>query len=326
MSAKRSSVLPISVADADDLSERLSWCSGNVRVKPLSGSGFIESATILFELPELLYIESQFLCDLEMEFAGDPGRVNVYLPVSGFLETTSNCQIIVSDETKGTIENGRGLKKHVFRSGRHHRILAMNRDRLIQNLSAHIDRPIVDTLHFDPVFDIEAIPGALMNALALAFHQGCVASDLISRSPILAANLSEAVTEVLLAYMPHNYSHCYREPAPSGASWQAKHAINYMQANAGKPLTVHEIANACGVSVRTLYTTFSQQLGTSPKLYLRSLRLSGARRDILEEGSTRSIAAIARRWGFLSLSLFARQYRLAYGELPLQSRKGIRDT
>ncbi|MFI5838014.1 AraC family transcriptional regulator [Micromonospora sp. NPDC051300] len=78
------------------------------------------------------------------------------------------------------------------------------------------------------------------------------------------------------------------------------------------------------VTPRALQTAFRRHLGITPTAYLRRVRLDRAHRDLTAarraEGDT--VAAIARRWGYLHTGRFAADYRAAYGRPPGDTLRG----
>jgi AraC family ethanolamine operon transcriptional activator len=107
-------------------------------------------------------------------------------------------------------------------------------------------------------------------------------------------------------------------PAPAAARHAALgRALEFVEANARRPLTVRDLCIAISGSERTLRRAFEERFGVSPKTYLRSRRLAGVRRDLTEsEPGARSVHEIAGHWGFWHMGQFARDYRLQFGELP----------
>jgi transcriptional regulator GlxA family with amidase domain len=99
--------------------------------------------------------------------------------------------------------------------------------------------------------------------------------------------------------------------------------IEFMERNAGAPLSPHTLARAGYMSVRTLHTTFHNELGTSAMAYLRAIRLDGVRSELLRVGPRRRVTEVAMRWGFSHPSRFAQQYRDRFGELPSQTLRRL---
>jgi AraC-like DNA-binding protein len=69
-------------------------------------------------------------------------------------------------------------------------------------------------------------------------------------------------------------------------------AVDFIQANLQLSLSLEQIAEASGISRRTLYNLFEEDLGSSPAEYIRRQRSQMANRLLLEQPKmTRSQAA-----------------------------------
>ena len=72
-----------------------------------------------------------------------------------------------------------------------------------------------------------------------------------------------------------------------------------------------------GVSERTLYNGFRIWRATSPKSYLKAVRLDRVRTELLGlKAKSRSVSEIARETGFRHMGNFARDYGKRFGERP----------
>jgi transcriptional regulator GlxA family with amidase domain len=103
---------------------------------------------------------------------------------------------------------------------------------------------------------------------------------------------------------------------------RASSLASYMEANWDRPLTVEDVAAACGVSARSVFLQFRRTHGMSPMGWLRQLRLEKARR-LLMDGEA-SVISVGLRCGFSSLGHFAQRYRERFGELPSATRSNAR--
>lgn len=96
-----------------------------------------------------------------------------------------------------------------------------------------------------------------------------------------------------------------------------RRAIQYLRRNLDRPITMRELADHCGVSERSLQVGFRRSKNATPMEYLRLLRLQGARDSLLRAPQQPgAVTAIALRHGFAHLSMFSREYRREFGELP----------
>ena len=84
------------------------------------------------------------------------------------------------------------------------------------------------------------------------------------------------------------------------------------------PLQVQDLCRELHISRRTLQASFRAVLGISPLWYLRTLRLDGARRQLLGGCSVKDVA---ERWGFWHWSRFSHDYQRLFGELPSSTLK-----
>ncbi|UJP10207.1 AraC family transcriptional regulator [Microbacterium sp. KUDC0406] len=132
---------------------------------------------------------------------------------------------------------------------------------------------------------------------------------------ILAGIRRQALWLVLTAF-PTTFRAALERPAQTRSAPAAvRRALDYIDENAHRPITVDDIAAAVHMSTRGLQYAFRRALDATPAECLRNARLEGAHRELLD-GAADPIAVIARRWGFAHPSRFAAAYRTAYGVLP----------
>lgn len=97
--------------------------------------------------------------------------------------------------------------------------------------------------------------------------------------------------------------------------------LEYVELHLTEPdLCPEGIARAHHISVRYLHKLFKDEGATVSRWILRR-RLEECRRDLRRHGrGSRTIAAVAGRWGFLSATHFSRVFRAAYGMSPREWR------
>ncbi|WP_181707341.1 helix-turn-helix domain-containing protein [Chthonobacter rhizosphaerae] len=99
-------------------------------------------------------------------------------------------------------------------------------------------------------------------------------------------------------------------------------ARDVAEAEAGDGLTVADLAARTGVPPDVLRDAFMRTVGVGPGTWLRSRRLDGARRDLLEAGRTGArVTDIAAKWGFWHFGRFAASYAAYYGEPPSRTAR-----
>ncbi|PHQ16891.1 helix-turn-helix domain-containing protein [Marinobacter profundi] len=99
----------------------------------------------------------------------------------------------------------------------------------------------------------------------------------------------------------------------------AKRAESYMRERTEEPVSIDDLCIAMHVSRRYLEYAFADAFGTSPSRYLRLMRLNQVRSRLTASGGQTTVTNEALRLGFSHLSLFATQYKNAFGECPSQT-------
>lgn len=158
-----------------------------------------------------------------------------------------------------------------------------------------------------------AIHALLLNELALADSgQGSHASR---------ALVQELVMGSLLLTHPSNYSTQLRADRGGAGPRYVRRAMEYASARLDHPLTVAELAEAAGVSVRALQQGFRQAIGCSPLSWLRDRRLERARDELraAQPGDGTLVTDVALRWGFSHFGRFAQLYARRFGERPSET-------
>jgi transcriptional regulator GlxA family with amidase domain len=84
-------------------------------------------------------------------------------------------------------------------------------------------------------------------------------------------------------------------------------------------LPTSAIARRIGLSARSLETMFSRAVGETPGAYALRLRLSAARRLVLDTAAP--MAVIAARCGFSSAAAFSRAFARTFSRPPTALRK-----
>lgn len=133
----------------------------------------------------------------------------------------------------------------------------------------------------------------------------------------------EFMLSLLLDLAPHNYSDEIKGPHPLAAPRTLREAERLMR-EADGVASVHEIAAAVAVSVRSLEAGFREWKQETPVAFMRRLRLAAAREQLSNPGAKTTVADVALSCGFLHLSRFAQYYRAAFDEHPSETLRSAR--
>jgi AraC-like DNA-binding protein len=140
-----------------------------------------------------------------------------------------------------------------------------------------------------------------------------------SAQPLIIGTAARHLAATALATFPNTMMPGHRPCDRTDATPPTlRRAVEFIESHAGSDICLGDVAAALRVTPRAVQQAFRRHLETTPTEYLRRVRLERAHRDLLaaDAGRGETVAAIARRWGFHSLSRFADRYRAAYGEPP----------
>lgn len=188
-------------------------------------------------------------------------------------------------------------------------------------IGALFDRPASRKLEIAASFDAYSPLGTAVIGLLATAAAGLRHDALLRTSPHAARLLRDTIVTTLLESLPHNYSDWFGRGQFESVPWQIRQALDHIAAHIDGTLTVQQVADAVGTSVRSLQQGFQRYRQTSPQAHLKAVRLARVRAELLDRNSRSSIEEVARRWGFVNRGHFALDYREAFGELPSETRR-----
>ncbi len=146
-----------------------------------------------------------------------------------------------------------------------------------------------------------------------------ITTALTEIEPLLAQELTRLAATAMLETFPNTAMTLSYRPGPGWvASGTVSRAAEFIDAHAGQPITVAEVAESAQVTVFALRYSFQHHLGLTPEQYLRRVRLERARQDLASPHPAcgMTAAGVSRRWGWVSLSQFNRACLRRFGKLP----------
>jgi AraC family transcriptional regulator, ethanolamine operon transcriptional activator len=135
------------------------------------------------------------------------------------------------------------------------------------------------------------------------------------RDPALASQVEARLVKLLFAGLGAPYV----AATPRRGRALAQRAEAWLRQNLAEPPTIATLCGALNAHERTLHEAFREHLGTTPKAYLKTLRLNAARHDLLRGGAKTRVTDVALDWGFLHFGWFSQDYRRLFGETPSQT-------
>lgn len=142
--------------------------------------------------------------------------------------------------------------------------------------------------------------------------------ELLKLSPIKMRRCQDAFLEIIASSLRANGAFLGRKNDPLSSSRHVRDAEEFMRQHAREPIGVAEVAQAVGVSVRSLQLAYKRYTGITPLARLQRLRLEGLHAE-LAAGLANNVRTSAAGWGFVSGARLNRQYLEAFGETPAET-------
>lgn len=241
----------------------------------------------------------------------------VQIPLAGHADITSGRDRIRSDRNRASVPApDQPLTLH-WMQGNPQLIVWIDRPHLEDHLRKMLCRPLREPIRFDLGMDMTD-PGIRSWRKVVDLLVGEVdGGGVIPAEPLAMRQLEQLLLTQFLLGQPSNYSAALHREPPSPAPKVIRHAAELIEEHACEPLTVEDIAEATGLSVRAMQDGFRKFLGTTPMHYLRDVRLERVHAELVAaDPATSTVTEVAVRWGLLHPGRFSVQYRERFGESP----------
>ncbi len=176
-------------------------------------------------------------------------------------------------------------------------------------------------LRFDPRVNLTSAPLIAGLTDAIIAHAGRAATGEVGKAAeVAAARLAAKLVHALLVLQPHDRAPLLARPPPEPGLQRVVLAEELMAASCTEEITAEGLAEATGVSVRSLQRAFRTHRRTTPLAFLRERRFEEARARLLAEPSL-SVTEVALACGLVHLGRFSQGYRARFGETPSETRR-----
>lgn len=173
------------------------------------------------------------------------------------------------------------------------------------------------TIEFDTGVDLAGPVGSAIRQHAQLMLGAAEAGD--GMPDAYRMLLRDGLTTLLLSSLSSSVAWAFQRPAPSADPMAVRRAQEFMAANAGRAISMAEIAAASGVSLRSLQDAYRRSRNMTLGEGLLSLRLERFRKSLIEPGDPASVTDAAFSAGFGHLGRAAAAYRERYGEMPSET-------
>ena len=201
-----------------------------------------------------------------------------------------------------------------FKSSYRHLVVRIEQSALQRYLSVLLGQQIDEDLRFEDAADQDLA----MKHVRRMFFQ--FASDFNARgdsySDLARAEITRIAIMKFLMFHRHNYTHFLFRELPPGNASTVKIVEEYIEANWDKPIDIEAMSAVAKISARSLFRQFQKERGYSPAEFAKRIRLDRAREMLEQSEGHTSVTQVALKCGFQNPGHFARDFRLAFGELP----------
>jgi AraC-like DNA-binding protein len=189
----------------------------------------------------------------------------------------------------------------------------LDMDKLEAQCARWLGRPLDQPLRFSLRPFSAELEKAWQRSLAYLQSDDC---NLLAFSPAGKAAFDEFLLTLLLNHHPHSFSEEMAETVPAPVPGMVRKAEHFMVENVESAITVSDVADHLGVSLRSLQTGFRKWRNSTPSGFLRQVRLQRVRDELLRSDGQSNVTTVALRYGFAHLGRFSAYYQSTFGEVP----------
>jgi AraC-like DNA-binding protein len=264
-------------------------------------------------------VESEI--DWTCRFSRQKERLGLVLPSAGSMSARIRNRTVSIDRNYALALSVPDVKSISYAGDGTHGHVTLEFDvALVQKiLSATFAGAALRDIEISPELDLASPAGQMLRALTDAVGAGMREASV--RSDKSMALLGESILRLVLLNFPHGLGDRLRRHQTDSTPRQIRQAVEFMRANMHEPLTLSDVADAVGVSVRSLQYGFRRFRNVTPLAHLREMRLEAAHAELSSPLNTLSIKDVALKWGFTHMGHFAARYRAAYREAPSETAR-----
>ncbi|WP_432989621.1 AraC family transcriptional regulator [Dactylosporangium sp. CA-233914] len=267
----------------------------------------------------LLYLDLHVAATLDIEQCGP--YYAVHMPTNGRAVGTINGHGIEANTVMALVTNPQDRMQVRLDHDSPQLIVHIRQDALDRHLMRLIGRVLSHPVGFEPTFDLTTAPAMRWNGAIQLLHTEVFYEGSLAHKGQGIGSLEEFIMSSLLLVQPSNY-HSLLAVAPTRPGRRAvRNALDYIEAHLSEPITMSDLAEHTGGSIRSIQQGFRDELGCTPMAYLRDRRLERAHQELIDADPAAGITVtdVAQHWGFNHLGSFAVLYRKRWGESPSET-------
>ena len=221
----------------------------------------------------------------------------------------------------GSIITENSNVQHKRQAGSCEVVLKISAGDLQRRLQTSLDGIVKKELVFERIVDMNGGIGSHAKSTLLYVMNSLDANPALLNNPLILANFGELLSGVVLS-LPNNYSEALINPGRQLAAPRVvTRAEEYMESNAGAPITIADVMAHIGCSRKALFSNFRKFRGYTPGDFLLNTRLNLVHERLHNARESDSVTSIALALGFSHLGRFSQVYQKRYGEKPSEALK-----
>lgn len=241
----------------------------------------------------------------------------IQIPLEGTAEIRSRTEEITSSPTLASVLEPDSRYEMHWAAGNRQLIVRIDRASIEQHLRQALGQPPGRRLHFELGMDLTDPKIRSWRSLVDLLCREFDAGGSIPAEPLAMREMERLLMSQFLLAQPNSYSTLLHGPPERDVPRLVRRAADLIEAHAAEPLTVDDIAEAVGISVRALQQGFRKAFATTPMNFMREVRLNNVRADLIAaDPRSVTVTDVAVRWGFLHAGRFSVQYRERFAESP----------
>ncbi len=144
----------------------------------------------------------------------------------------------------------------------------------------------------------------------------CQEAESSMATPQMLQHYNRVVASKLMTMLRHNV--CLETSPLQSVSFER--LVQYIDDNIKRDITAEELAKYAHLSLRSLYLLFEKNAKTTPKNFIRQMKLERVYSTLMNPASqVANVTAVALEYGFTHLGRFSEFYKAAFGVLPSES-------
>lgn len=304
--------------DVEVAREQMSAALSPHRLNPLARTGAIDVVHHMAGLGMTSFHYIDYGGDVEVSAQlGD--YVLVQIPLEGtFLAEIGAHSLVATPDVAAVTSPGDSITMR-YRAPNPRLMIRIDRALLDSRLALALGEAPPRALRLDPALDLTKPGSDSWRTLVDTVIRDLEATGPLSRSPLAAASLELAVVDGLLAVHAGSHSALLDDRNGTARPRTLRRAMDLIEDRCAEPLTTADVAEAVGVSVRSLQEAFHTHLGTTPMAYLRATRIRRIHHELVVGGEGVTVTDVMLRWGITHAGRFAQDYRRTFGRTPSET-------